>query len=151
MKICKIKDCDIRVLAKDYCDKHYTRFRRHGNPFHVENERHGMTGTSEYITWYNMIHRCYNGNNTGYKYYGERGITVCDRWRKSFKAFYVDMGKKPFPKAEIDRINNDLGYFPRNCRWATRAQNQQNKRNNKLSFEKATHPLMTLSIFKEKK
>ncbi len=55
MKICKIKECDNKLLAKGYCNKHYKRFREHGDPFHVEIERHEMAKTSEYTTWRSMI------------------------------------------------------------------------------------------------
>ena len=137
MKICKIKECDNKLLAKGYCNKHYKRFREHGDPFHVEIERHEMAKTSEYTTWRSMIQRCCDGNSTNYKNYGGRDITVCNSWRYSFKTFYKDMGPKPFLKAQIDRKNNDLGYFPANCHWVTNAQNQQNKSNNRLTMEKA--------------
>ncbi len=137
MKNCKIENCKNKYYAKGLCDKHYRRVLRHDNPFHAESEFHGMYGTSEYIAWKAMIQRCCNKNNIGYKYYGGRGITVCNQWRKSFKAFYEDMGLKPFPKAQIDRSDNDLGYFHANCRWTTAAKNQQNKSNNKLTIERA--------------
>ena len=137
MRICKIEDCDTQVEAKNYCKKHYTRFWKYGDPFHTERGIHGMFGTPEYITWANMIQRCCNKKHKAYKYYGRQGIAVCDRWLHSFVNFFNDMGPKPFSKAEIDRIDNDLGYFPENCRWVTSAQNNQNKRNIKLTLEKA--------------
>ena len=137
MRICKIINCNNKHLAKGFCKKHYSRFRRHGNPFHTEFERHGMINFSEYKIWDSMIQRCTNKNNVGYHNYGGRGITVCAQWLNSFRIFYKDMGPKTFPKAEIDRIDNDLGYAPENCRWATHIQNNQNRSNNKLSMQKA--------------
>lgn len=87
----------------------------------------------EYPIWYAMIQRCHNPKNTAYKYYGTRGIYVCDRWRhgengkSGFECFLSDMGARP-DGLQIDRINNDKGYSPDNCRWATRIQQMQNRR-----------------------
>ena len=137
MRICKIEGCNNTTRTRGFCKKHYLRVLRHGNPFHVEREMHGMRDTSEYTTWHDMIQRCCNRNNTRYKNYGRRGIVVCDSWLHSFKTFYEDMGSRPFPKAQIDRIDNDSGYYPGNCQWTTAAQNSRNKANNKLTMEKA--------------
>lgn len=87
----------------------------------------GMSHTKTYNTWARMIDRCNNQNHPGYKYYGARGIQVCDRWRYSFENFLADMGEHP-AGLSIDRINNDGGYEPGNCRWATSKQQAANKR-----------------------
>jgi hypothetical protein len=88
---------------------------------------HGMYGTTEYNTWRSMNSRCYNQNSPGYKYWGGRGITVCDEWRNSFSAFYSYMGARP-EGMSIERIDNAGNYEPGNVRWATAADQNRNKR-----------------------
>lgn len=88
---------------------------------------HGLRKTPEYKTWQNMLNRCRNEKSPDYKYYGGRGIVVCERWR-SFKHFLEDMGKKPHPTYSIDRINNNGNYEPSNCRWATKKEQSINTR-----------------------
>lgn len=92
---------------------------------------HGKSESSEYKTWLSMKQRCQNPNNKGYKHYGGRGIRVCDRWL-SFENFIIDMGKRPSTSHSIDRINNNLGYSPENCKWATRKEQNRNRRNVRL-------------------
>lgn len=93
---------------------------------------HGGCGTPEYQVWEQMKARCLNPNHTYYYNYGGRGITVCARWRSSFAHFLQDMGSRPSPQHTLDRINNDGPYGPENCRWATRAQQSNNTRRNRL-------------------
>lgn len=95
---------------------------------------HGMWKTSEYKAWRTMMDRCLNPNNKHYKSYGGRGINFCDEWA-DFMSFIKDMGLKPGKDYSLDRINNDLGYFPENCRWATSLQ-QNNNRRGALSLDK---------------
>ena len=74
-----------------------------------------------------MKNRCYNPNHMGYKNYGARGITVCDRWLDDPWAFFEDMG----PRADgftLERTNNDKGYSPDNCYWATWEEQAANRR-----------------------
>ena len=139
MRTCSIEGCERKVRARSWCAVHYSRWRRNGNPlvWKCKIEIHGKRKTLEYKTWTHMKERCYNPKILSYKYYGGRGITVCERWRDSFIAFLEDMGERPFPKAEIDRIDNDGNYEPINCRWTTRTENRRNCNITKLTMEKA--------------
>lgn len=90
------------------------------------------THTKEYGSWLSMKQRCLNKNDPAFRYYGERGITICDRWVNSFENFYEDMGQIPSPKHSIDRINPNGNYEPSNCRWADIDTQKRNKRNSKI-------------------
>jgi hypothetical protein len=74
-----------------------------------------------------MKQRCLNPDNQAYENYGGRGITITKRWM-SYENFLADMGRKPSPELTLDRKNNDSGYSKRNCRWATRKQQANNRR-----------------------
>lgn len=81
----------------------------------------------EYNAWLQMKQRCNNSRCKRYKYYGARGIKVCDRWL-DFDNFIADMGRRPGKGYSIDRIDNDGNYEPDNCRWATQTQQILNRR-----------------------
>jgi hypothetical protein len=93
----------------------------------------GATETPGYGSWSNMKDRCQNPNNASYYKYGERGITVCERWN-DLNNFLADMGE-PSPEMSLDRIDPDGNYEPKNCRWATRWQQLINRRVNRDSAD----------------
>lgn len=84
--------------------------------------------TAEYRTWVTMNQRCGNPKNPRFSDYGGRGIVVCAEWKSSFEMFFREMGARPSADHSIDRIDNEKGYEPGNCRWATRSEQQRNTR-----------------------
>lgn len=87
----------------------------------------GFTRTKTHLAWCNMKGRCNNPNRTGYKYYGGRGIKVCERWMNSFENFLADMGESPVGMT-LDRIDSDGDYEPGNCRWVSMTIQNRNKK-----------------------
>jgi hypothetical protein len=103
-----------KLLARNY---------KHGRAIRGELAR-------EYVSWRNMMSRCYNSKHKDYSNYGGRGIRVCERWH-DFKNFYTDMGECP-PGLEIERLNNDGNYELDNCKWDSDYNQARNKRTNRF-------------------
>lgn len=102
---------------------------------HSIGRKHGMSNSRIFSIWANMLSRCTNPNSTHFKRYGGRGITVCDEWlgeegSVNFINWALNNGYSD--ELTIDRINNDKGYSPDNCRWVTNKVQQRNKSTNKL-------------------
>ena len=141
-KICEYcgKEFPIRVSDVNrgrgrFCGKSCAASGINGNRY-----RHGLSGTKEYRAWNAMINRTTNKNYHAYKDYGARGIKVCDRWLHSFENFFDDMGYAPTPSHSVDRIDNNKGYSPNNCRWATKIEQAANRRVNRfITYNNETH------------
>jgi hypothetical protein len=93
-------------------------------------QAYGKNGSKTYTAWAQMKSRCDNPNNKFYADYGGRGIGYCESWT-NFVDFLADMGEAP-EGLTLDRRENALGYSKENCRWATRKEQQNNRRNTKM-------------------
>ena len=115
----------------------------HREHIHEFGFKHGLTNSSLYTKWSGMIQRCCNTNSANFYRYGGRGITVCDEWKNNFISFYnwaINNGYSD--ELTIDRIDNNKGYYPDNCRWITRKQQMSNTRNNHyITYNGVTHIL----------
>lgn len=104
-------------------ESHKGKFTGPDNPAY----KHGDSGTRLYTAWCNMLQRCNKSYHPSYHRYGGRGIKVCDEWNDyfTFKQWALDNGCES--NLWLDRINNNLGYFPKNCRWVTPSESNKNK------------------------
>lgn len=99
----------------------------HRKTLSEEGSMHKKINPRTYQAWNDMKQRCLNPNRTNFKNYGLRGITVCERWINSYENFVNDMGEAPL-NYSLERVNNDGNYNPDNCKWATRSEQNHNKR-----------------------
>lgn len=130
---CEVVDCDNKRIALGYCNMHYQRYKK-GTDLHAPARKrftHRLSGTPEYHAWSHMRQRCNKPQTKYYEHYGGRGIKVCERWDNSFENFIKDMGKKPSPKHTLERLDNNSGYSPSNCVWASYHRQGYNRRVNK--------------------
>ena len=125
-KKCSVNGCKNNLLAKGFCSTHYRRNALYGSPHVVMNRRHGMIDTPTYKSWANMKDRCLRKANKEYRWYGGKGITVCDRWLH-FIEFFEDMGVMP-DGYSIERIDTEKGYFKENCKWIPRRDQGKNNK-----------------------
>lgn len=103
-----------------------------------------------YMVWNDMKQRCYNSNNSAYKYYGGRGIKIAKEWEKDFEWFYMWAMENGYKEGlTIDRIDNDGDYSPQNCRWITMKEQNINKSNN-IKIDYNGEHYNTLKAFCEK-
>lgn len=118
-----------------FCNRACRSKNAKGKPFY--GVKHGLANkVKAYGVWKGMRKRCNNVNELAYKDYGGRGITVCTEWNE-FEVFYKDMGDPPEGKS-LDRIDNDLGYYKNNCRWASRKEQANNRRPRKHASSSKT-------------
>lgn len=128
--------CSAKAYGRGFCSKHYQRWWKTGSaltppkPHTTHNLRHGHKAgrriSKTYSTWANMLTRCRNPKATHYRYYGGRGVTVCERWLV-FANFLEDMGERP-EGLTLDRRDPYGNYEPDNCRWATWTEQRANRR-----------------------
>lgn len=133
------KDNHIKWLCKCSCGRefnvssHDLKSGKSTKCKFCKSKTHGLCYTRIYKTYRNMLNRCFNENDCNYKDYGNRGITMCNEWRNDFMNFYNWAMQNGYnDNLEIERINNNDGYSPTNCRWATRKEQTRNTRRNKM-------------------
>lgn len=131
-------DCErvCQKLGKDMTRSGGIKYCSKQCPFNLErlsllHGRHRLSEHPIYAVWSSMVDRCTNPKAKVFKNYGGRGILVCEKWR-TFDGFFLDMHRGYAPGLTLDRIYNNNGYYPENCRWITMKENQRNRRSNRI-------------------
>ena len=109
-------------------------------------QTHGMVGTPEYRVWASMIARCKYKGSTSFRWYGARGVKVCERWAVDFLNFLADVGKKPAVDSELDRIDPNGNYEPGNVRWVPKATQINNRGNTRFVVYRGVRTPLTEAV-----
>lgn len=133
IKKCSVANCENKYRSKGFCNKHYLMFRKYRTTVKDitidKRYKHNDSRCDLYHVWTAMKARCYNKNNKNYNRYGLRNILICEKWLNynNFKSWSSISGYKK--GLTLDRINNDKGYSPENCRWTTMLVQSNNRKN----------------------
>jgi len=123
----EVAACHLKARHTESCGCYQVERARAAKTTHGHGHPTGARRISpEYSSWQNMKSRCEPGRSTA-KYWGDLGISVCERWANSFEAFLEDVGRCPGPGYSIDRKNSSKNYEPGNCHWATRKEQCDNR------------------------
>lgn len=134
-KTCSVDGCTITIHRKGLCSAHSKRMMRHGSFDKLTTATHGLESDPIYGVWANMVKRCTDPRNIAFHNYGGRGITVCPEWF-DVSRFNYDVCGHPGGGMTFDRVDVNGNYELGNVRWTTPAVQAQNRRNNKLDYDK---------------
>lgn len=135
MSDCRVESCEKAAVAKGLCMFHYKR-QRTGRLLDAPRRQPALLPKNHpvYVAWTNMKTRCDNPRSTQFKWYGARGIHYCPEWAK-FQAFYEDMFPGWQQDLVLDRKDNELSYYPDNCRWIAESESAMNRRSTKIDHD----------------